>query len=147
MNVIQAIAAHAEAAERCKAGVGLPEWKDRHTRYVERLVAHFMPHGSGFDAGTKIDWQLSGSSRIVFTTSFHHMNEGGYYDGWSEHSVIVTPAFDGFNVRVTGRDRNDIKSYIGDAFHDALRQDVDAFRAEQQAQWKSEDADAAALRG
>ena len=45
------------------------------------------------------------------------MNEYGAYVGWTEHDVIVTPAFDGFNLRVTGRDRNQIKEYIGDVFH------------------------------
>ena len=50
------------------------------------------------------------------------MTEHGYYDGWTEHDVIVTPSLrsPGFSLRITGRNRRDIKEYIADAFHDAL---------------------------
>ena len=39
-----------------------------------------------------------------------------------EHLVIVTPEFDGINVRVTGKNRNDIREYLADLYHDALTQ-------------------------
>jgi hypothetical protein len=45
------------------------------------------------------------------------MNEGGYYDGWTEHQVIITPSLQhGFDVRVTGQDRNEIKDYLAELF-------------------------------
>lgn len=60
-------------------------------------------------------------NRIVIDTAFHHMNDGGYYDGWSEHSVIITPSLVwGYEIRVTGRNRNDIKDYIAETFQHAL---------------------------
>jgi hypothetical protein len=79
-----------------------------------------LPRGSGFDSGSSFDINASRADRLVFNTSFHHMNDCGYYDGWSDHSVIVRPTFDGFDIRVTGRNRNDIKEHIGDMFHDIL---------------------------
>jgi hypothetical protein len=101
------------------------EWAGRHLDAIGALVKEHLPSGSGFDSGTKLDVERSGEERLVFSTSFHHMNEGGYYDGWSEHEVIVTPSLAlGFNLRITGRDRNEIKDYMHQAFNAALSTDV-----------------------
>jgi len=48
------------------------------------------------------------------------MNENGYYDGWTSHTVTVTPGWNGPELRITGRDRNQIKDYLYDTFHYAL---------------------------
>lgn len=82
------------------------------------------PHGSGFDNGTMLDFDKSGGAKLVFTTAFHHMTEHGYYSGWTEHTVTVTPAFDGFDLKISGRDRNDIKDYIADVFNTFLLTDI-----------------------
>lgn len=102
------------------------EWRDKHADKLAELVREHMPSGAGFDSGTKLD-DSSKPNRLVFTTSFHHMNDGGMYNGWTEHTVIVTPDLaSGFDLRVTGRDRNDIKEYIGEVFHSALSTTVAA---------------------
>jgi hypothetical protein len=93
------------------------EWLD----YIQALVKAHAPSGSGFDNGTHLDvdnTQIGGNKpqRLVFDVPFHHMNEHGYYDGWTHHQVWVYPWFDGFSVRVTGRDRNSIKDFIADTF-------------------------------
>jgi hypothetical protein len=54
------------------------------------------------------------------------MNGDGYYDGWTDHTVIVTPTFSGIDITVTGRDKNDIKNYIGEVFYDCLRETVNS---------------------
>lgn len=96
-----------------------------------RLVKEHMPSGSGFDAGTTLDTDLSDASvyrypaRLSFRTSFHHMDEHGGYDGWTEHFVHVTPDWKGIVLVVTGRDRNQIKEYIAETFHQALMQEVE----------------------
>ena len=75
------------------------------------------PSGSGFDAGTTLNEEKSTQNRLVFDTAFHHMDDHGGYDGWTEHQVIVTPdLIVGFDVRVTGKNKRDIKDYIGDVF-------------------------------
>jgi len=49
------------------------------------------------------------------------MDEHGYYDGWTEHKVIVTPHLTHeFDLKVTGRDKNGIKDYIVETFDNAL---------------------------
>jgi hypothetical protein len=53
------------------------------------------------------------------------MNEQGSYDGWTEHTVIVTPSLAmGYRLRITGRDRNGIKEYMHDVFNAALNEDT-----------------------
>jgi hypothetical protein len=93
----------------------------------ERLCAleKLLPSGSGFDKATRVDVE-STDSKIFMYTSFHHMNEVGYYDGWTDHTVIVTPTFSGIDITVTGRDKNDIKNYIGEVFYDCLRETVNS---------------------
>ena len=53
------------------------------------------------------------------------MNNEGFYSGWSEHKVIVSPdlQFD-FILKVTGRDKNNIKSYIEDVFNGWLSSEI-----------------------
>lgn len=102
-----------------------PEWFDKHTDSIEELVRQHMPSGSGFDSGTTLDLDASHAEKLVFRTSFHHMDEGGYYDGWTYHTVTVTPSLSGqFNLRISGRNRNDIKDYMYETFSYALGKEV-----------------------
>ena len=80
-----------------------------------------LPQGSGFDSGSTIDIDSSRPNKLVFLTAFHHMDESGFYDGWTNHKVIVTPDFRfGLDLQITGNNRNNIKEYIGDCFHEVL---------------------------
>jgi hypothetical protein len=102
------------------------EWADKHEDTIERLVKQFMPRGSGFDSGTKIDLDRSHASKLVFETAFHHMDENGFYDGWTEHTVTVTPAFVGdFDIRISGQNRNDIKEMMYQDFEYSLHRDCE----------------------
>jgi hypothetical protein len=100
------------------------EWKLKHEQELLRLVRMHLPSGSGFDNGTTIDLDLSNADRLVFNTSFHHMDENGSYDGWTEHVVRVSPSFHGVHMTVSGRNRNDIKDYIYECFDFALNKEV-----------------------
>ena len=92
----------------------------------DRLCAleKLLPSGSGFDNGTRVEVDNSTDDKIYLTTSFHHMNDMGYYDGWTDHNVIITPTFSGIDVKVTGRNKNDVNDYIGEVFHDCLMETV-----------------------
>lgn len=95
------------------------EWKHKHSDKIDELVNKYLPHGSGFDSGTKLDYDESLPSKLVFKTAFHHMDEYGYYDNWTYHTIIIRAdlAF-GIDIKVTGRDRNDIKEHIHSCFAD-----------------------------
>lgn len=97
------------------------EWAEKHEERILALVDNYMPSGSGFDSGTKIDLDASTGDKLVFHTSYHHMNENGYYDGWTDHTVTVTGSLMfGYNIKIGGRDRNGFKEYAYEVFNSAL---------------------------
>jgi hypothetical protein len=104
------------------------EWERKHRERIEALVRQYLPSGSGFDTGTKIDFACSTEERLEFDTAFHHMNDVGYYDGWTEHGIIVTPSLSsGFKLRITGRNRRDIKDYIAEQVDHILHEEVEEY--------------------
>lgn len=119
MKVYQKIAKLLEARRNCGASAN-HEWFDIHTGKIEEIVKTLFPSGSGFDEGTKIEFNKTRKDRVVFVTGFHHMVEGTY-DGWTHHSIVITPSLaHGFDIRVTGNNRRDIKDYIAEIFNDVL---------------------------
>lgn len=119
------IASMIDAAQRCER-TGNTEWYDRHTNRIEYLCKNHMPSGCGVDSGTSFDFNVSNSDKLVFKTSYHHMNEHGYYDGWTDHTVVVRPSLiHGITLHITGRNRNDIKDYLHDLFSNMLCADID----------------------
>ena len=118
------IASVIQARRNCADDVnGMPskaEWFDRWTDRIIYIERNLLPSGSGIDNGTKIDLDASHAGKIVLTCGYHHMNDGGYYDGWTEHTITITPSFSGINLRISGRNRNDIKDYLHDVFNFSL---------------------------
>ena len=101
------------------------EWKLKHAARLGELVHEHMPSGSGVDNGTSLNLEKSSGEKLVFETSYHHMNDAGMYDGWTEHTVVVTASLMfGFNLRITGRNRNDIKEYLVSLFQESLLKEV-----------------------
>lgn len=118
-KLYQHLARKLAAIANCKAH-GNREWCERHQDAIVKL-SDFLPHGSGFDRGTKLLQPESNPEKLVFSADFHHMDDGGFYCGWTEHTVIVTPSLVfGFTLKVTGRDKRDIKDYIASTFHELL---------------------------
>lgn len=122
-TVIQHIASLIVARKNCERTGS--EWFAKHEERLYSLARDFLPSGSGIDIGTTIDLDKSTGDKIVFHISFHHMNDAGMYDGWTKHTIAVTPAFSGFDIVVGGRNRNDIKDYLVDTFHQALSETLD----------------------
>ena len=81
--------------------------------FIEREC---LPHGSGFDMGCKIDLERSKQDKIVITTSYHHMDQNGYYAGWTDHTITVRPSFSGIRIAIGGRDRNYFKESNRETF-------------------------------
>lgn len=91
---------------------------------LKEYVRRYAPSGSGVDAGINLQ-EESKPQKLVFSCDFHHMDDQGVYDGWTAHNAIVTPTFGGFDVRITGRDRNGVKDYLAGLFHNWLGMVVD----------------------
>jgi len=124
MKIYQEMAKACGAYHRCVKS-GNTEWEAKWKALVQERIDDYFPHGSGFDNGTKIDLEASNDDKLVFTTAFHHMNDGGMYDGWTEHTVTVLPSLGlEFHLKISGRDRNGIKEHISEQFQMALSQEA-----------------------
>ena len=142
--------ATAYAARRNCERDGNAEWFDKWEDRIER-ACELLPSGSGFDSGTTCDGLQSVDvvfvrpprllraggppPRLVFRTSYHHMSDHGFYVGWSEWMVTVTPDWHGVNVRVwlqsdlpvlDEHDPEGTEEYIGDVFAHVLATLVDS---------------------
>lgn len=117
-TVIQEIAGTVGAWKRCKAQGN--SFADKHDDRLDTLEREFLPHGSGIDRGVQIDREKSTEARVLLRLGFNHMDEHGFYDGWTEHIVAVVPTFDGYRLSIGGRNRNDIKDYLHQTLDYAL---------------------------
>ena len=121
MKVYQKIHSLSIAIDNCiKSGNTL--WQERHENSLNAIMED-SPSGSGFDDGTTL--YAVEQTKMVFETSFHHLNNNGYYEGWTKHYIYVKPTFDGIDLRITGQNRNDIKEYISDVFYTWLNSEID----------------------
>lgn len=97
------------------------KWSDKIEEYNAGL-----PSGSGFDSGSEINTGESRDEKIVINTSYHFMDENGYYDGWYDYKIVIKPSliFD-FTLTIHGINRNDLKDYIYEIFQLCLMAYVD----------------------
>ena len=120
LHIASALAAKANC-ERHDNGTWLEIWDE-----VIRQISDSAPKGSGFDCGSEILILKSDQSTLRFYTQYHHMDDNGFYCGWSSHHINVKPAFiGGFDMVVHGQDRNQIKDYIAEVFHHWLSEPID----------------------
>lgn len=94
------------------------------TLYYEK---NCLPRGSGFDVGTTIDENQSKPDRLVLTFEYHHMNEHGFYCGWSQWSCIIKPCLQfGYTMRFMCHGLADqsweIRQMVDSNFRDYLHQ-------------------------
>lgn len=104
----------------CDKGKMNLEWMEKHQDTLNEMI-DLLPHGSGIDNGIKFDWEKSNGQKLIFTFGFHHMDENGYYDGWTDHVLTITPSFPfGYDMKISGKDRNGIKEYLYSLLHDCF---------------------------
>ena len=109
----------------CK-GSALAKFESVHAEVIDKLTKEYMPDGSGVDSGVTFSHSNSKTDHLVFNFSFHHMNEAGFYTNWTNHVLHVTPSLaNGYDMRITGNNRNDIKEYFYQIFSHCLDMDVE----------------------
>ena len=125
MKVYQRVAILLDAIENCRKS-GNAEWERRHVKRIEEIAARCLPHGSGFDVGCKILVEESSPDNILILAPFHKMDEYGYYDGWEEYVVRVTPSLAfGFNLNPEeGDEDDDTLEYVLEVLNSALEQEA-----------------------
>ena len=123
-KLYQRLATLVQARENCAASNNT-EWHKRHSDLATNLARTYLPSGGGFDNASSIYLDDCYPDRLVLATSYHHMDDGGCYAGWTDHQLVVTPSLQsGFNLKIGGRNRNDIKDYIAECFANALNTEI-----------------------
>jgi hypothetical protein len=95
---------------------GNKEWEETHLDVINEMCSN-LPHGSGIDGKCEVMFPESTANKIQIFVEFHHLDENGYYDGWTEHRLYITPTFGYFNINISGRNKNGIKEYLSDLFY------------------------------
>lgn len=122
-TIAQTLARLLQAIEYCQRTGN--DYGRIHTDNLETIVRDFLPSGSGWDNGTTLDRERSTPEKLVFVGAFHHMDEHGSYDGWTDHTVTVRPSLVfGPTVTVSGRNRNGIKDYLAEMFQYAVTREI-----------------------
>lgn len=110
-------------------------WFERHTDRIDKMVYNYLPSGSGIDNGCHIDLAACKPYLIVIRSSYHCMDENGFYDGWIDFTVRVTPSlYNDFDLTIRGLfgKYGDVRDYLYDTFDMALRQEVEEFEIEKE---------------
>ena len=107
------LAKRVQALRNCqKSDIINEEWEDRHLESIDSIMES-SPSGSGIDCGTELLLGDCTQNKLVFLVEYHHMNENGMYDGWTSHHVTVKPSLQfGFDLKISGRNRDGIKDYL-----------------------------------
>jgi hypothetical protein len=101
--------------------IGENEQKRMLRRAIEEFVAEYMPKGGGWKDGTSIDLTESNDSEIVLRGTYYHVISYGNYGAPTEHKILIDASLSrGFKVKVTGRDKNDVKDELYERFVGAL---------------------------
>ena len=119
----QKLAQLIDAKARC-IQTGNTEWAEKHGDRIDALI-NSLPSGSGIDSSTRL--LKSSGERIVIASSYHAMDEHGFYDGWIEYRVAIMPSLRfGFVIKIVGNfgKRQDIKDYLYDIYDEAFKQEV-----------------------
>ncbi len=133
-NTAQALAIALDARANC-ARLGNTEWCDRWDERLDQLIDS-LPSGSGIDAGVEL-LNESEPSFITLDVPYHALNDVGYYVGWVNFRITVTPDLrfqTGFGLDVECLDdetpedigADGIADYLADVFWHALSQPAPA---------------------
>jgi len=128
-KVYQEIASKLLAMKNCKVSNN-DEWLEKHKETLKKIIEDYLPHGSGFDSGCEIDYN-SNSNKFIIFSSYHLMNDNGYYDGWIDFDVIVKSSLAfGIDVTIKGLFSRlpmyayGLKDYIHEVFHNSLMETI-----------------------
>lgn len=115
---IQEVSSLLAAIRNCKSCKNT-DWELKHISNLEKIMDR-LPSGSGLDCGVQLD-DISTPEKFVFHFSFHHMDESGGYDGWTEHTMVIKPSLQfGFVITITGENKNQINEYLYDLFYNTF---------------------------
>ena len=102
---------------------GWKTWVNTYDDEIEDIEKNYLPHGSGIDNGCHVNLDKSNENKIIIDSGYHCMDENGYYDGWIDFSVTVTPCLEmDISINIIGNfgKYHYTKEYLYDVFYYAL---------------------------
>jgi hypothetical protein len=125
-KVYQILAGKVDAVKNCRK-TGNAEWEERHLETIRQVEENYLPHGSGFDAGVKVDIERTSKDKLVLVGSYHVMEEG-YYVGWIDFVATVKPLLTLAEIDVVVKGPfgkyQDVKEYIGNVLYQCLVEEI-----------------------
>ena len=106
-----------------------------HYKTLQDIHKDYLPSGSGFDG--QITIEDANDKKLTIKFDWHLMTDDGYYDGWLDLLLIVTPNlandFDmkikwytnGNEKRKVGRYKPVIEEFLYDEWYYILTQEID----------------------
>jgi hypothetical protein len=110
-----------------------PYWAKAWKHILIEVIQEHLPSGSGFDNGCSLNFEESKTNKLVINCDYHHMDENGYYDGWSYNKIVITPDLRWeFNMKLVnmkgGKKLKDYdREYFIDTLNHHLNQEVDIY--------------------
>lgn len=93
------------------------------------MLQELLPIGNGINYGCVISLKKSTEKRIVIYTAYWHPNDSYETSRWTHHQIVITPSFEReINIRVTGKNVDNIKEYLQEVFREALMKEYEVFK-------------------
>ncbi|MFY7937382.1 MAG: hypothetical protein ACOVOQ_08395 [Flavobacterium sp.] len=97
------------------------------TLFKEVLPIRLNPvikDGNRIEAGCVISLK-STKKRIVIDTLYWHTNDSDETSRCTAHQVVITPSFeDEINIRITGKNEDNVKEYLHNIFRESLMSEI-----------------------
>ena len=103
------------------------KWTNRYEDEIDNIMRNHFPYGSGVDNGCTFNYEKSCGNRLVINSGYHCMNENGYYDGWVNFTVTLTPDLEldyKLNIRGNFGKYRHVKDYLYQIFDDSFSQNI-----------------------
>ena len=113
MKLYQKIIQTTKALESCEEK-GMIEAYNNHYDRLQDIHKNYLPSGSGFDGQMNIE--SATDSKLIIRFDWHILNNNGYYDGWLDLLLIVTPNLaNDFDMKIkwytNGNDKRKVEKY------------------------------------
>ena len=127
-KIYKRLAKMANSRLRCLNSTKFPQEIENYENEINNIMKNVLPHGSGIDNGCSFNFEKSRNNRLVINSAYHCMNENGYYDGWVDFIVVLTPSLEmDYELQIKGNfgKYSHVKDYLYQIFGDSFDQEVD----------------------
>ena len=113
LKLYQKIIQTRKALEACEKAGNIKAYNS-HCETLQGIHKNYLPSGSGFDG--QITIEEATDKKLVIRFDWHILNDNGYYDGWLDLLLIVTPNLSSdFDMKIkwytNGNDKRKVEKY------------------------------------